>query len=156
MVPHPVGPDGSGVIPMAPRQSGRDGLRPCWTAHTAMRVRERRRSLAMMVEDEPRRPWSKVRGQGGSGHLAVDWRPTARAIVATTSSGSPTAASGTNASVSNPPSRSDATSNTSRVLPTPAGPPVLQAIGVGCSGHVTGPPRINRGRLGVKRGLIAA
>jgi hypothetical protein len=39
---------GRGILPMGPGQSGWDGLRPCWTAQTAMRVRERRSSLVMM------------------------------------------------------------------------------------------------------------
>ncbi len=62
---------------------------------------------------------------------SVDWRPTARAIEATTSSGSPTEASGTNATVSNPASSSDATSMAGRVLPAPPGPVSVTSRAVG-------------------------
>ena len=86
-------------------------------------VRSGSQQMLEAVEDEQHRPRSKVGSQGGSGssRRSTGGRRPVRSS-ATTSSGSPTEASGTNATVSNPASRSDAASMASRVLPTPPGP----------------------------------
>jgi hypothetical protein len=78
MIPQRVRPGAWGIIPMEPGQSGPDGLRPCWTAQTAMRVRERRASPTIAVNGTGRWQAHRPFGLSESGAAATSNRVSTR------------------------------------------------------------------------------